>query len=247
MRLEKLTVGYEGTPVVADVDLTVRPGEILSLIGPNGAGKTTLLKTMARQLEPVAGTVFLDETDLNTMKPLEVAQRMAVVFSNALRPERMTCREAVSSGRYPYTGRFGTLSEEDERVIDMVMDQVHVRELADRPFDAISDGQRQRVVLARALCQQPDVILLDEPTTFLDIRWKADFMTELRSLSREKGVTVILTLHELDLAKKVSDRVACVRDGRLDRVDVPDAVFEGTYIAELFGMDRNVYHQWIEE
>lgn len=244
MRLEHLTVGYDGNAVVRDVDLTIQRGEVLTIIGPNGAGKTTLLKTMARQLEPVAGTVTLDGEDLQKQKALDVARKMAVVFSDALRPERMTCREAVSAGRYPYTGRFGVLSEEDERIIEAAMEQVRVKDLADRPFDAVSDGQRQRVVLARALCQQPDIILLDEPTTFLDIRWKAEFLEALQTLVKEQGLTAVLTLHELDLSEKVSDRVACVKDGRLDRIGTPEDIFQNGYIARLFGMAEDTYKKW---
>lgn len=240
----ELTVGYEGTAVAGPFDLTVYKGEVLSLIGPNGAGKTTLLRTLARQLAPVAGTVFLEEADLAATKPNELAKRMAVVFSDALRPDLMTCREAVSVGRYPYTGRFGRLSADDERIVENAMAQVHVTELADRPFNAISDGQRQRVVLARALCQEPDIILLDEPTTFLDIRWKAEFLEALRTLATGQGKTVLLTLHEPELARLVSDRVACIRDGRLDRVGTPDEVFEGDYIANLFGLDKALYDKW---
>ncbi len=217
----ELTVGYEGTAVAGPFDLNVYKGEVLSLIGPNGAGKTTLLRTLARQLAPVAGTVFLEEADL-----------------------LMTCREAVAVGRYPYTGRFGRLSADDERIVENAMAQVHVTELADRPFNAISDGQRQRVVLARALCQEPDIILLDEPTTFLDIRWKAEFLEALRTLATEQGKTVLLTLHEPELARLVSDRVACIRDGRLDRVGTPDEVFEGDYIANLFGLNKALYDKW---
>lgn len=240
----KLSVGYEGVAVAGPFDLTICKGEVLTLIGPNGAGKTTLLKTLAKQLAPVAGTVLLDEKDLNVTKAQELAKRMAVVFSDALRPDLMTCREAVSVGRYPYTGRFGRLSADDERIVDEAMAQVHVTELADRPFNAVSDGQRQRVVLARALCQQPEIILLDEPTTFLDIRWKAEFLEVLKTLSEEQGKTVLMTLHEPELARLVSDRVACIREGRLDRLGTPDEVFEGRYIAQLFGLDEMLYDKW---
>ena len=239
-----LSVGYEGVAVAGPFDLTICKGEVLTLIGPNGAGKTTLLKTLAKQLAPVVGTVLLDEKDLNVTKAQELAKRMAVVFSDALRPDLMTCREAVSVGRYPYTGRFGRLSADDERIVDEAMAQVHVTDLQDRPFTAISDGQRQRVVLARALCQQPEIILLDEPTTFLDIRWKAEFLEVLKQLSEEQGKTVLMTLHEPELARLVSDRVACIREGRLDRLGTPDEVFEGRYIAQLFGLDETLYDKW---
>ena len=244
METRNLSVGYDGKAVAEKIELSVRSGEILSLIGPNGAGKTTLLKTLVRQLTPVSGTVQLKEKDLQTYGTLELAKTMAVVFSNALQPERMTCREAVAAGRYPYTGRFGTLSEEDEKVITDVMKQVHVEDLQDRPFDAISDGQRQRVVLARALCQQPDIILLDEPTTFLDIRGKAEFLESLQELSRTEGLTVLLTLHEPDIARKVSDRVACIREHRLDRVGTPEELFDDGYIAQAFGMSLEEYDRW---
>ncbi|MBP5460407.1 MAG: ABC transporter ATP-binding protein, partial [Clostridia bacterium] len=205
-----LSIGYEEKAVAGPFNFPIYQGEVLTLIGPNGAGKTTLLKTLAKQLAPVAGTVLLEEEDLNVTRPQELAKRMAVVFSDALRPEQMTCREAVAVGRYPYTGRFGRLSADDERIVDEAMEQVHVTELQDRPFTAVSDGQRQRVVLARALCQQPEIILLDEPTTFLDIRWKAEFLESLKKLSEEQGKTVLMTLHEPELARLVSDRVSCI-------------------------------------
>lgn len=239
-----LNAGYGGVPVTEHIDLQVRKGEILTFIGPNGSGKTTLLRTLAKQLEPVAGTVLLEEEDLSVTKASELARHMAVVFSDALRPEQMTCREAVAVGRYPYTGAFGKLSSEDDAVIDRAMEQVQVKDLKDRPFTAISDGQRQRVVLARALAQEPEVILLDEPTTFLDIRWKAEFLEALQRLSREEGMTVLLTLHEPDLARQVSDRVACMKEGRLDRVGTPSEIFDGTYIAELFGITSELYGRW---
>ena len=239
-----LSVGYDGNAVAGPFEFPIYKGEVLTLIGPNGAGKTTLLKTLAKQLAPVAGAVLLDGEDLNVTKPLDLAKRMAVVFSDALRPEQMTCREAVAVGRYPYTGRFGRLSAEDERIVDEVMKQVHVSEFKDRLFTAVSDGQRQRVVLARALCQQPEIILLDEPTTFLDIRWKAEFLEALKKLSEEQGETVVLTLHEPELARLVSDRVACVRDGKLDRLGTPDEVFDGQYIAHLFGLEERLYDKW---
>lgn len=244
LNVSDLSVGYEGTAVAGPFDLEVKRGEILSLIGPNGAGKTTLLKTLAKQLSPIAGTVLLGESELGQVKPKELAKQMAVVFSDALRPEQMTCEEAVAMGRYPYTGRFGTLSLGDKEIVAEAMDRVHVTELKDRPFTEISDGQRQRVVLARALCQEPDIILLDEPTTFLDLRWKAEFLECLRQLSTEQGKTVILTLHEPELARIVSNRIACIREGKLDCLGSPEEVFQGDYLAKLYGLKESLYKKW---
>ncbi|MBQ2437238.1 MAG: ABC transporter ATP-binding protein, partial [Clostridia bacterium] len=221
-------------------------GVLLKLLGmAEGLGE--LVDDMALLRGQLIGVPGIDGGEITVeqrAKPNDLAKRMAVVFSDALRPDLMTCREAVAVGRYPYTGRFGRLSADDERIVENAMAQVHVTELADRPFNAISDGQRQRVVLARALCQEPDIILLDEPTTFLDIRWKAEFLEALRTLATEQGKTVLLTLHEPELARLVSDRVACIRDGRLDRVGTPDEVFEGDYIANLFGLNKALYDRW---
>ena len=246
LQTKDLTVGYGEKVVVEQADFSVERGEIFSLIGPNGAGKTTLLKALTHQLTPMDGNILLNGKDLNEYKPLELAQTMAVVFSDALRPDRMTCREAVAAGRYPYTGRFGTLSESDEEIIEKAMETVHIAELADRPFDAISDGQRQRVVLARALCQEPDIILLDEPTNFLDIRWRAEFLDALIALAKEEGKTVVLTIHELELAEKISDHIVCVKGNRIDRFGTPSDIFTEDYLPTLFDMDPESFRKWFE-
>ena len=140
----------------------------------------------------------------------EIARRMAVMMTERTQPELMTCFDVAAMGRYPHTGRFGTLSEADRKVVWHALDMVHAKELADRDFSRISDGQRQRILLARAICQQPQIILLDEPTSFLDIRHKMELLTILKTLVREKQVAVLMSMHELDLAQKVSDYIVCV-------------------------------------
>lgn len=246
LQTKDLTVGYGDKVVVEGADLSVEQGQIFTLIGPNGAGKTTLLKALTHQLEPMSGEILLKEKPLTDYKPLELAQIMAVVFSDALRPDRMTCREAVAAGRFPYTGRFGTLSESDEQIISDAMDAVHVSDLAERPFDAISDGQRQRIVLARALCQEPEIILLDEPTNFLDVRWRAEFLDVLQDLVRTRNKTVVMTIHELELARKISDRIACVKGNRIDRIGPPEDIFTEDYLPTLFEMDPAQFRQWFD-
>ena len=166
---------------------------------------------------------------------------MAILLTGRLDPELMTCRDMVSTGRYPYTGRLGLLSEEDKRIVQEALEQVDGTEIADRPFSDISDGQRQRILLARALCQQPEIIILDEPTSFLDIRYKLELLSILKRMVREKNLAVIMSLHELDLAERVSDMVVCVSGDRIDRVGPPSEIFTTDYIAQLYHMEPGRY------
>ena len=241
LNAEDLSVGYGGNAVLSGLRFSVRPGEILTLIGPNGAGKSTILKTLARRLEPLAGTVLLDGEALTGIGESELAKRLSIVTTERLRAELMTCYEVVATGRYPYTGRLGILSEHDRAVVDQAMALVHVGELKDLPFEQLSDGQRQRVMLARAICQEPEVLLLDEPTSFLDVRYKVEFLTTLKTLARERQIAVILSLHELDCAARVSDTVLCARGGAVDRVGRPEEIFTGAYIETLYGMEPGSY------
>ena len=185
-----LSVGYHGVPLVENIEIGLKKGQILTLIGPNGAGKTTILQSIIRQLEPLKGAVFLDGKELGRISAGELARRISVVFTERIRPEMMSCRQVVETGRYPYTGRFGILSDRDHRVVRESMELVKVSEIAEEAFEKISDGQRQRVMLARALSQEPELIVLDEPTSFLDIRHKLEFLSVLQRLSREKGLSV---------------------------------------------------------
>lgn len=236
-----LAVGYDGRPLLRDVALAVRRGEILTLIGPNGAGKSTILKTLARQLAPVAGAVCLDGQPLAKLPENALARRLAIVTTERVDPELMTCREVVSTGRYPYTGRLGLLRAEDRALVDEALAQVHAEALANTPFACISDGQRQRVMLARALCQQPAVLLLDEPTSFLDVRHKLELLDILKRMVCEKQLAVVMSLHELDLAQRISDTVVCVgRDG-IERLGSPEEIFTGDYIRTLYGLTCGSY------
>ena len=238
---EHLNVGYKGDIVIGDIRLEAVPGQILTLIGPNGAGKSTILKTITRQLEPIGGVITLDGKNLKTLKEREIAKSVAAVLTGRPTPELMTCWDVVSSGRYPYTGRLGILSQHDREKTEEAMALVRVESLRERDFNQISDGQRQRVLLARAICQEPRVLIMDEPTSFLDIKHKLDFLTLLRELVLSKGLAVILSLHELDLAQRYSDRIPCVRDGRVDRIGTPEEVFSEGYIEALYGVERGSF------
>ena len=238
----RLAVGYGGKPLIENICLHVRRGEIMTLIGPNGAGKSTILKTLARQLTPMAGAVYLDKQALGQMAEKELAQRLAIVTTERIDPELMTCRDIVSTGRYPYTGRLGLLRAEDRTIVENALAQVHAGGLAELPFAQVSDGQRQRVLLARALCQQPDVILLDEPTSFLDIHHKLELLDILKNLVRQQRLAVVMSLHELDLAQRVSDIVVCVEKSGALRMGPPEQIFTEENIRALYGLTQESYN-----
>lgn len=233
---EQMSVGYQGKPLISDMEIGLHKGEILTLIGPNGAGKSTILKSIAGQLKLICGAVYLDGKELARMSGKELSRRMAVVFTEKLKAELMTCEDVVSTGRYPYTGHFGVLSKSDSAAVEEAMDAVYVTEIRNQDFDKISDGQRQRVMLARAICQEPEVILLDEPTSFLDVKYKLEFLSVLQKLRAKKGLTVIMSMHELDLAQRVSDRILCVNGRYVEQLGTPEEIFQPGYIRSLFGI-----------
>ena len=237
----QLTVGYDGKPLIRDITIGIARGEIVTLIGPNGAGKSTILKSITRQLKAIGGTVALDGQNLSGLSHKELATRMAVVLTQRMKPELMTCRDIVATGRYPYTGRLGLLTKQDEEKVSEAMETVHALELSHRDFNAVSDGQRQRILLARALCQQPDVIVLDEPTSYLDIRHKLELLSILRSMAKEKGITVIMSLHEIDLAQKISDKIICVKGDTIGSYGTPEEVFDEEKIRQLYNITEGFF------
>ncbi|MDD6306813.1 MAG: ABC transporter ATP-binding protein [Clostridiales bacterium] len=242
-RAESLSVGYQGKTVIEKIKFGIKKGEILTLIGPNGAGKSTILKSIAGQLAPIAGTVFIGQRDLSMIGQKELAKELAVVFTKRLHTEMMTCEDVVAAGRYPYTGKFGILSEEDYRAVEDAMTLVQVEDLRNRDFTKISDGQRQRVLLARAIAQQPDIILLDEPTSYLDVKYKLEFLNALQQMAKQRQLSVIMSLHELDLAERISDKILCVGGQIVDKFGTPEEIFVPGYIGRLFGITSGSFEE----
>ena len=240
---EKLSVGYEKRPLIENIEIALEKGQILTLIGPNGAGKSTVLKSIARQLELIGGAIYLGKDNVGKMSGTQLSQNMAVVFTERLRAERMTCEDVVETGRYPYTGRFGILSKQDHEIVEDALRLVHAEEIRNQDFSAISDGQRQRIMLARAICQEPEILILDEPTSYLDIRYKLEFFTILQELRKKRQLTVIMSLHELDLAERVSDQILCINGTRVDRYGTPEVIFEPGYLSKLFGITTGSYDE----
>ena len=242
-QMKDLSVGYHGNVLIHDICTEIKKGEILTLIGPNGSGKSTILKSITKQLTLIGGKVTIGEKNLKDLSYKELATKMAVVLTQRAKPELMTCYEVVAAGRYPYTGRLGILTREDEKKTQEALEIVHATEYAEKSFEAISDGQRQRVMLARAICQGPEILILDEPTSYLDVRHKLEFLSILQKLCRERELTVILSLHELELAEKISDRILCVNGRAVDRIGTPEEVMTAGYITELYGIRMGSYDE----
>ena len=242
-QLEHLAVGYNGKPVVKDIEVSIQKGRILSLIGPNGSGKSTILKSITKQLKTISGVVRIGGISIDKTRPRDFSRQAAVVLTERPKPELMTCGDVVAVGRYPYTGMLGILGKEDKEKIDEALRIVGALELKDCNFSEVSDGQLQRVMLARAICQEPEIIVLDEPTSYLDIRYAIEILDILRDMASKRGITVIMSLHELYYAKRASDLVMCIKDGRVLYFDTPEIVFTEDIISRLYDLPIGAYGQ----
>ena len=238
-----LSAGYGSKVVLSDINFNLVEGQIISLIGPNGSGKSTLLKTLMGDLPPLKGSVSLIGRELGNLPRSEIAKVMAVMVTGNIRPEWMTCREMAASGRYPYTGLLGKLGKKDSEAVDEAMELTGTSDLASLYINEISDGQRQRVLLAKAICQEPRILILDEPTTFLDIRYKLEFLDILRVLAEKRRVTILMSLHELELVRLVSDRVICLKNGHVDADGGKEVLHDG-YLRKLYNIGENEFSDY---
>ena len=239
---QDLSVGYDGRALIHDINIQVEKGKILTLIGPNGAGKSTILKSITRHLAKICGQVYIDRQEIYAWSARELAKRVAVVLTDRIHPELMTCGEVVAMGRYPYTNALGHLTAQDREIVAQAMERVHALDLAEQDFTTLSDGQRQRIMLARALCQEPEVLILDEPTAYLDIRHKIELLDILREMAHEKGITVIMSLHEIDLATKISDYLLCVKGDTIEAFGPPEDILAEGVIERLYDIQRGSYN-----
>lgn len=240
LRGEALCAGYDGHQVLADVDFTVREGSVTVLLGPNGSGKSTLLKTLARTLAPSAGKVLLDGNDIHRQSTRAVAQRLGILPQSPSAPDGLTVRELVGLGRFPYQSLMRQWSRHDEAAVEEAMAVADVMAFADRPVDALSGGQRQRCWIAMVLAQETDLLLLDEPTTFLDLKVQVDLLELLVSLAHKQGRTLLLVLHDLNLAAAYADRLVMMKEGRILHDGLPEKVFTADNLKQVFDLDAQI-------
>ncbi|MFI6756642.1 ABC transporter ATP-binding protein [Rhodococcus coprophilus] len=247
IELRDVTIGYARrralrqrrvTAIATGLDAVARRGELTALVGPNGAGKSTLLRTLCG-LQPVLhGQVLIDGDDLSSVRPSDLATRISVVLTERIDPGLLTVRELVALGRTPHLPASARLSPEDRAVVDWALDAVGATHLAARQFTELSDGQRQRSLTARALAQQPSLLVLDEPTSFLDVPSRVELVDVLGRLAREQNLAVIMSTHELELALRVSDRMWLLDADRTLTCDTPAALAESGRIGAAFDRGR---------
>lgn len=237
---EALHAGYESQRVLDGVNIAVAVGRLTVLLGPNGSGKSTLLKTLARTLTPSAGHVYLDGKDIHRSNTREVAKRLGILPQGPVAPEGLSVKQLVGMGRFPHQGLWQKNAKQDADAIREAMADANVTEFAERSVDALSGGQRQRCWIAMVLAQQTDLILLDEPTTFLDLKVQVDLLELLSRLAHEKGRTLLLVLHDLNLAAAYADHLVMMCDGRIVTSGAPKKVFTTANLKRVFDLDAHV-------
>ncbi len=243
LSLEALSGGYDAGLTVTGIHLTLEPGEWLSLVGANGSGKSTLLKLISRILPLQAGRVLLDGKAIHHQSPQSVARQMALLPQQSQVPVGLTVRELVSLGRTPYQSWWQwQLSTDDRAHVEQALILTQLQAHRDRPVAHLSGGERQRAFLALALAQTPQVLLLDEPTTYLDLRHQLELLALLKSLNQEQGLTILSVLHDLNLAIRYSDRLAMLRTGQLWAVGDPETVLSDENLAAVFGLQAARVH-----
>ena len=214
----RLTVGYRGHRVVEDISLSLPCGRLVCLLGPNGAGKSTLLRTLCGFQPPIAGTVTISGSDITTMSAAEVARLVSVVLTDRPLTPSLTAAEMVGMGRAPYTGFWGRLSDDDRHLISEAMQTVGIASLATRRMGRLSDGERQKVMIAKALAQHTPVIVLDEPTAFLDYPSKVAVMKTLARLAHDEGKTILMSTHDLELAAQLGDELMEIENKHIRKI-----------------------------
>lgn len=235
-----LSVGYEGKIIIPSMAVKIPRGKITTIIGPNGCGKSTLLKTLARIIPHKTGTIYLNGTDMKSMPTIQIARKMALLPQGPQAPSGLMVEDLVSYGRYPYQKGLGRLSTQDHQIIEKAMEETHTLELKERSVDQLSGGQRQRVWIAMALAQDTPLILLDEPTTYLDMAHQLEILELLQSLNRQENKTIALVIHDLNLAARFSDWMIAMRDGKVLYEGSPETVMTPEVLRDVFSLDALV-------
>ena len=237
---ERVTVGYGGDPVVRDLTLDIPDGKVTAIVGPNGCGKSTLLRTLARLLAPSGGRVRLDGEAITSVATREVSRRLSLLPQSPIAPDGLLVRDLVGRGRHPHQTWFRQWSPADEQVVEQALRLTDTWDLRDRALDQLSGGQRQRAWIAMTLAQDTDLVLLDEPTTFLDLAHQVEVLDLVTRLNRERGRTVAMVLHDLNLAARYSDLVVVMKDGAVVASGTPREVFTSALLEEVFGLRADI-------
>ena len=240
LTIENLTLGYGNRNVIEKLDLAIPPGQVTAIVGANACGKSTLLRSMSRLLAPRTGRVVLDGREVHRTPAKQLARTLGLLPQSPIAPEGITVADLVGRGRHPHQGMFARWSKEDDTAVADALDATETAALADRPVDELSGGQRQRVWIAMALAQHTDLLLLDEPTTFLDVSHQIEVLDLLTDLNQQRGTTIVMVLHDLNMAARYSDHLIALADGTLHAAGKPAEVLTEDTVRAVFGLESQV-------
>lgn len=238
--VEELTLGYKDRVVVESLDLAIPPGKITAVVGANACGKSTLLRSMSRLLAPRGGQVLLDGKQVHRLPSKEVARTLGLLPQSPIAPEGITVSDLVGRGRHPHQRLLSRWGREDDEAVAASLDATGTADLADRSVDELSGGQRQRVWIAMTLAQRTDLLLLDEPTTFLDVSHQVEVLDLLTDLNHTLGTTIVLVLHDLNLAARYADHLIALASGRLHAAGIPEEVLTPDIVLAVFGLHSQI-------
>lgn len=241
LRTEDVTLGYALKNVVCDLSLGIKKGDLTTIIGANGSGKSTILKALSRNLKPVKGCIYLDGKLIHKTDTKQVAKKLTMLPQNPVVPNDFKVRDLVGYGRYPHLGFTNRLKQEDIEIIDWAIEAVALNELQHRFVCTLSGGERQMAWIALALAQKPQILLLDEPTTFLDIAHQFDVLDMVKSLNEDFGITVVMILHDINQAARYSQEIVVLKDGRIFKKGTPEEIVCANVIEKVFNIKARVY------
>ena len=240
INIKDLKIGYDKKIIIDDLDLSIEEGKVTSIIGPNGCGKSTLLKSIGRILKKEKGEVFLLDKNMDNMKSKEIAEKLAILSQNPTAPSELKVEELVSYGRYPHRSNVNKLSRKDKEKIELALKVTNTLDFRERELSDLSGGQRQRVWLAMALAQETDILLLDEPTTFLDMSHQLEVLNIVNNLNEKHKCTVVMVLHDINHAAKYSDFIIAMKDGKILYKDEPNSIMNKEVLKNIYNIDAEL-------
>ncbi len=240
INVKNLKAGYDGRIIIESIGIEIPKNKIISIIGANGCGKSTLLKAIGRIIKIESGNIYLCDEDIKQMKTKYIAKKMAILPQMPVAPLSITCRELIAYGRFPYQKGLGRMNNQDKKIVQWALEATKMTEFADREIGSLSGGQKQKVWIAMALAQQTDFLLLDEPTTYLDLAHQLDVLDLLKKLNEDEHITIVMVLHDLNLASIYSDYIFVMGDGNVKYQGTPAQVINKDMLKECFNVDANI-------
>lgn len=237
---KNLKVGYEEKVIIENLSLSINKGEVVSIIGPNGCGKSTLLKTLSRIIKPMSGGIYIQNESIKSLKSKHISQKVCLLSQHNDAPGDLTVEELVYFGRIPHKKWYESKTKSDEEIVNWAIENTGLKRYKNTPINSLSGGERQRAYIAQALCQKPNILLLDEPTTYLDISYQLEVMELVREINEKFNITIVMVLHELNQASKYSDRLVIMKDGEIVSDGCPKEVINKETIKQVYKIECDI-------